>query len=128
MSTSMTSAPTPITPSGELKPLLVLTDKAVDKVKYFAQSMPDSQGKPLRVFVQGGGCSGFQYGFTFDEKKEGDAVMEQGGVTVVVDQQSAQYLKDSTIDFVEDMRGAGFSVTNPNATGGSCGCGKSFNA
>ena len=128
MSTSLTSTPTPITPSGELKPLLMLTDKAVDKVKYFAQSMPDSQGKPLRVFVQGGGCSGFQYGFTFDEKKDGDAVMEQGGVTVVVDQQSAQYLKDSTIDFVEDMRGAGFSVTNPNATGGSCGCGKSFNA
>jgi iron-sulfur cluster insertion protein len=128
MSTSMTSAPTPITPSGELKPLLMLTDKAVDKVKYFAQSMPDSQNKPLRVFVQGGGCSGFQYGFTFDEKKEGDNVMEQSGVTVVVDPQSAQYLKDSTIDFVEDMRGAGFSVTNPNATGGSCGCGKSFNA
>ena len=130
MSTSLTSAsaPTPITPSGEMKPLLLLTDKAVDKVKYFAQSMPDSQGKPLRVFVQGGGCSGFQYGFTFDEKKDGDAVMEQGGVTVVVDQQSAQYLKDATVDFVEDMRGAGFSVTNPNATGGSCGCGKSFNA
>ena len=128
MSTSMTSAPTPITPSGEMKPLLLLTEKAIDKVKYFAQSMPDSLNKPLRVFVQGGGCSGFQYGFTFDEKKDGDAVMEQGGVTVVVDQQSAQYLKDSTIDFVEDMRGAGFSVTNPNATGGSCGCGKSFNA
>jgi iron-sulfur cluster insertion protein len=130
MSTSLTSgsAPTPITPSGEMKPLLLLTDKAVDKVKYFAQSMPDSQGKPLRVFVQGGGCSGFQYGFTFDEKKDGDAVMEQGGVTVVVDPQSAQYLKDATVDFVEDMRGAGFSVTNPNATGGSCGCGKSFNA
>jgi iron-sulfur cluster insertion protein len=111
-----------------MKPLLLLTDKAIDKVKYFAQSMPDSQGKPLRVFVQGGGCSGFQYGFTFDEKKDGDAVMEQGGVTVVVDTQSAQYLKDATVDFVEDMRGAGFSVTNPNATGGSCGCGKSFNA
>ena len=128
MSTTLQSTPTPITPSGEMKPLLALTDKAIDKVKYFAQSMPDSQGKPLRVFVQGGGCSGFQYGFTFDEKKDGDAVMEQGGVTVLVDPQSAQYLKDATIDFVEDMRGAGFSVTNPNATGGSCGCGKSFNA
>ena len=93
MSTSMTSAPTPITPSGEMKPLLMLTDKAIDKVKYFAQSMPDSQGKPLRVFVQGGGCSGFQYGFTFDEKKDGDAVMEQGGVTVLVDPQSAGYCR-----------------------------------
>ena len=128
MSTSIQSAPTPITPSGGMKPLLLLTDKAIDKVKYFAQSMPDSQGKPLRVFVQGGGCSGFQYGFTFDEKKDGDTVMEQGGVTVLVDTQSATYLKDATVDFVEDMRGAGFSVTNPNATGGSCGCGKSFNA
>ncbi len=127
MSTSIESTPTPITPSGELKPLLMLTDKAIDKVKYFAQSMPDSVGKPLRVFVQGGGCSGFQYGFTFDEKKDGDAVMEQGGVTVLVDPQSATYLKDSTVDYVEDFRGAGFSVTNPNATGG-CGCGKSFNA
>jgi iron-sulfur cluster insertion protein len=128
MSTSMESTPTPITPSGEMKPLLLLTEKAIEKVKYFAQSMPDSQGKPLRVFVQGGGCSGFQYGFTFDEKKDGDAVMEQGGVTVLVDPQSAGYLKDATVDYVEDFRGAGFSVTNPNATGGSCGCGKSFNA
>ena len=127
MSTSLESTPTPITPAGEMKPLLVLTDKAIDKVKYFAQSMPDSLNKPLRVFVQGGGCSGFQYGFTFDEKKDGDAVMEQGGITVLVDPMSAQYLKDATVDYVEDFRGAGFSVTNPNATGG-CGCGKSFQA
>ncbi len=127
MSTSIESTPTPITPSGDLKPLLTLTEKAIEKVKYFAQSMPDSQGKPLRVFVQGGGCSGFQYGFTFDEKHDGDNVMEQGGITVVVDPQSVQYLKDSTVDYVEDFRGAGFSVTNPNASGG-CGCGKSFNA
>src|SRR5262249_29715973 len=127
MSTSLESTPTPITPAGEMKPLLVLTDKAIDKVKYFAQTMPDSQNKPLRVFVQGGGCSGFQYGFTFDEKKDGDAIMEQGGITVLVDPMSAQYLKDATVDYVEDFRGAGFSVTNPNATGG-CGCGKSFQA
>jgi iron-sulfur cluster assembly accessory protein len=109
-------------------PLLSLTEKAIEKVKYFAGSMPDSAGKPLRIFVQGGGCSGFQYGFTFDEKKEGDAVIQTGGIEVVVDPQSATYLKDAKVDFVEDMRGAGFSVTNPNATGGSCGCGKSFQA
>ena len=127
MSSTIESTPTPITVSGEAKPLLTLTEKAIEKVKYFAQQMPDSQGKPLRVFVQGGGCSGFQYGFTFDEKKEGDNVMELGGITVVVDPQSVGYLKDSTVDYVEDFRGAGFSVTNPNATGG-CGCGKSFNA
>lgn len=127
MSTVESSTPTPIT-MGSTGPLLSLTEAAVAKVKYFAGTMADSTGKPLRIFVQGGGCSGFQYGFTFDEKKEGDAVIAQGGIEVVVDPQSATYLKDATVDFVEDMRGAGFSVTNPNATGGGCGCGKSFNA
>jgi iron-sulfur cluster insertion protein len=121
------STPTPIT-TGTTGPLLSLTDAAVAKVKYFAGTMPDSEGKPLRIFVQGGGCSGFQYGFTFDAKKDDDTVVATGGVEVVIDPQSATYLKDATVDFVEDMRGAGFSVTNPNATGGSCGCGKSFNA
>ena len=118
------SEPTGIT---EAKPFLSLTDAAVEKVKYFAKSMPDSEGKPLRIFVSGGGCSGFQYGFQFDEKREDDNVLETGGVTVVVDPQSATYLRESTVDYVEDFRGAGFSVTNPQATGG-CGCGKSFSA
>ena len=124
MSSTLESTPTPITAS---KPLLSLTDAAVAKVKYFAQTMPDSTGKPLRVFVQGGGCSGFQYGFTFDEKHADDNVLDQDGITILVDPQSATYLKDSTVDYVEDFRGAGFSVTNPNSTGG-CGCGKSFQA
>ena len=124
-STMESSTPVPITPADS--PLLTLTEKAIEKVKYFAGTMPDSQGKPLRIFIQGGGCSGFQYGFTFDEKKEGDTVIETGGIEVVVDPQSAQYLKDAKVDYVEDFRGAGFSVTNPNATGG-CGCGKSFQA
>ena len=127
MSTVETSTPTPITTSTP-GALLSLTEKAVEKVKYFASTMPDAVGKPLRIFVQGGGCSGLQYGFTFDEKKEGDAVIETGGIQVVVDPQSANMLKDAKVDFVEDMRGAGFSVTNPNATGGGCGCGKSFSA
>ncbi len=81
----------------------------------------------LRVFVQGGGCSGFQYGFTFDEKRDDDLVLEQAGIMVLVDPQSQSYLKNSTVDYVEDFRGAGFSVTNPNSSGG-CGCGKSFSA
>ena len=127
MSTVESSAPQPITTSTS-GPLLSLTDAAVAKVKFFAGSMPDSEGKPLRIFVQGGGCSGFQYGFTFDQKKDDDAVIATGGIEVVVDPQSATYLKDAKVDYVEDFRGAGFSVTNPNATGGSCGCGKSFNA
>jgi iron-sulfur cluster assembly accessory protein len=109
-------------------PLLSLTEKAVEKVKQFASQMPDSAGKPLRIFVQGGGCSGFQYGFTFDDKKENDSEFDSGGVSVIVDPQSAMYLKGSTVDYLEDFRGAGFSVTNPNATGGGCGCGKSFSA
>ena len=121
------STPTPITGAPGSGALLSLTDAAVAKVKYFAGTMPDSEGKPLRIFVQGGGCSGFQYGFTFDDKKEGDTVIQTGGIEVVVDPQSAQYLKDAQVDYVEDFRGAGFSVTNPNATGG-CGCGKSFQA
>ncbi|MGE5277179.1 MAG: iron-sulfur cluster insertion protein ErpA [Acidobacteriota bacterium] len=124
MSSTFESTPTPIT---EAAPLLQLTDAAVEKVKYFAGTMPDSTGKPLRIFIQGGGCSGFQYGFTFDEKKPDDSVIEQGGITVVVDPQSATYLRGCTVNYVEDFRGAGFSVENPNATGG-CGCGKSFSA
>jgi iron-sulfur cluster insertion protein len=121
------SAPTGITPSGEQKPLLTMTDAAIAKVKYFAGTMPDSEGKPLRIFVQGGGCSGFQYGFQFDEKREDDNLLEVGGIQVVVDPQSATYLRESKVDYVEDFRGAGFSVTNPQSTGG-CGCGKSFSA
>ena len=124
---TVASPPTPITPTGEAKPLLLMTDAAIEKVKHFATTMPDSQNKPLRIFVQGGGCSGFQYGFQFDEKRDGDTAWEQGGVSIVVDQQSAGYLKDCTVNYVEDFRGAGFSVENPNATGG-CGCGKSFQA
>jgi iron-sulfur cluster insertion protein len=118
---------TPITPTGEAKPLLLMTDAAIEKVKYFATTMPDSANKPLRIFVQGGGCSGFQYGFQFDEKHDGDTQWEQGGISIVVDAQSAMYLKDCTVNYVEDFRGAGFSVENPNASGG-CGCGKSFQA
>ncbi len=127
MSTTIDTPLTPMTMPGETKPLLTLTDSAVAKVKFFAESMPDSQNKPLRVFVQGGGCSGFQYGFTFDEKKDGDSAWDQNGVQVVVDPQSAIYLKDAVVNYVEDFRGAGFAVENPNASGG-CGCGKSFNA
>jgi iron-sulfur cluster insertion protein len=127
MSSTMEPGLTPMTPPGEAGFTLTLTDAAVDKVKYFAKSMPDSENKPLRIFIQGGGCSGFQYGFTFDEKRENDNVLEQGGVTVVVDPQSAQYLRGAKVNYIEDFRGAGFAVENPNATGG-CGCGKSFNA
>jgi iron-sulfur cluster insertion protein len=122
----MSSNPTPAT-TDSAAPMLLLTDKAIEKVKYFASQMPEAAGKPLRIFIQGGGCSGFQYGFTFDEKKQDDAEMTFSDINVVVDPQSAVYLRGAKVDYVEDFRGAGFAVDNPNATGG-CGCGKSFNA
>ncbi|HEV2235643.1 MAG TPA: iron-sulfur cluster assembly accessory protein, partial [Ktedonobacterales bacterium] len=79
----------------------------------------------LRVFVAGGGCSGLQYGMTLDERQEGDTVVELGGVRVVVDEMSAQYLAGSEIDYVDSLMGAGFTVNNPNAVS-TCGCGHSF--
>ncbi len=110
-------------PAGEFA--LKLTDRAVDKVKDFASKMPDAAGKSLRVFIQGGGCSGFQYGFTFDDRRPTDHVVKARDIEVVVDPASATKLQGATVDFVEDFRGSGFSVENPNATHG-CGCGKSF--
>ncbi len=104
---------------------LGVTDAAVAKVKDFAGKMPEAEGKALRVFIQGGGCSGFQYGFTFDDEKPNDYVLEVKEIRVVVDKASSLKLNGATVDWLEDFRGAGFSVENPNATSG-CGCGKSF--
>lgn len=106
--------------------MLNLTEKAIDKVKDFASSNEKYQGKSLRIFIQGGGCSGFQYGFAFDDQRDGDEIVESTEeVKVLVDPQSAPYLKGVTVDFIEDIRGSGFVVDNPNASG-SCGCGSSF--
>jgi iron-sulfur cluster insertion protein len=80
----------------------------------------------LRVFVQGGGCSGFNYGFTFDEEQnEDDFAIEQGGVTYLVDSMSMQYLQGAVIDYREDIEGSNFVINNPNAQT-TCGCGSSF--
>ncbi len=105
--------------------MLTLSEKAVEKVRHFADTMPEAEGKNLRIFVQGGGCSGFQYGFTFDDKQDEDTVIDAEGVTVLVDPMSLPYLSGATVDFVEDFRGSGFTVDNPNASR-SCGCGHSF--
>jgi len=102
---------------------LSLTEAAVAKVKDFAGRMPEATGKSLRVFVQGGGCSGFQYGFTFDDARDDDHRVPAQDLTVLVDPASATKLNGATVSWVEDMRGAGFAVENPNATGG-CGCEK----
>lgn len=105
--------------------MLTMTDKAVEKVRLYAGQMPEAEGKELRIFIQGGGCSGFQYGFTFDERQDGDTIVESGGVKVLVDPMSAPYLDGAKVDFVEDLRGSGFVVDNPNAVR-TCGCGHSF--
>jgi len=105
--------------------MVSLSARAVEKVKFYASQMPEAAGKALRIFVQGGGCSGFQYGFTFDDMQDGDTVVEAADIKVLVDPVSAQYLAGSTVDYVEDLRGSGFVVDNPNAVH-SCGCGQSF--
>ena len=105
--------------------VLIFTDSAAAKVR----ELIEEEGNPdlkLRVFVTGGGCSGFQYGFTFDDEvAEDDAVIEKGGVTLLIDPMSYQYLVGAEIDYVEGIEGAQFVIRNPNATT-TCGCGQSF--
>lgn len=105
--------------------LVSLSEKAVAKIKEYGEKMPEAKGKNFRVYVHGGGCSGFSYGFMFDEKRDGDNVVQAGGVDCLIDPQSMMLIKGATIDFNEGMSGAGFSVENPNAKT-SCGCGSSF--
>src|SRR5471032_2168394 len=92
----------------------------------FLQTQEDAGGAFLRIAVSGGGCSGFQYGFSFDDtRQDGDQVFERDGVQVVVDDASLDLLNGAEIDFVEDMMGASFQIKNPNAAS-ACGCGNSF--
>ena len=116
--TSETSAAVPA-------PLLVFTETAAVKVGELIRD----EGNPnlkLRVFVSGGGCSGFQYGFTFDENEdEGDTCVVREGVKLLIDPTSYQYLVGAEIDYKEDLEGAQFVIRNPNATT-TCGCGSSF--
>ena len=107
--------------------VLVLTNNAIKKVLDLKASEDNDELK-LRVFVTGGGCSGFQYGFTFDEfAAEDDAVVEKDGVTALVDAMSYQYLVGAQIDYKEGLEGSRFVVGNPNAET-TCGCGSSFSA
>jgi iron-sulfur cluster assembly accessory protein len=112
------------TTAGE-QALVSMTSRAADKLK----EIIEKQGRDdlaLRVYVTPGGCSGFSYGMTFAEGvEEGDAVVAQDGVRIVVDPMSAMYLKGSEIDFVDALMGGGFALRNPNATS-TCGCGQSF--
>ena len=105
--------------------MLQLTSKAVAKVRQLME-VEDKTGYALRVAVQGGGCSGFQYGLTFEnEQKENDQVLEFEGLKVLVDAMSNIYLDDVKIDYLDSLAGSGFKIENPKATG-TCGCGSSF--
>ena len=111
----------------EMPAPLLFTDNAANKVKELIQEEGNNELK-LRVFVSGGGCSGFQYGFTFDEvQNDDDTAMEKNGVTLLIDAMSYQYLVGAEIDYQEGLEGAQFVIKNPNATT-TCGCGSSFSA
>ena len=109
----------------EMPAPLVFTDNAAQKVKDLIDEEGNTELK-LRVFVTGGGCSGFQYGFTFDEEQnEDDTVMEKNSVKLLIDPMSYQYLVGAVIDYSDGLEGAQFVIKNPNATS-TCGCGSSF--
>lgn len=104
--------------------MITLTARAARQIEAMRSSI-GSADKRLRVLVESGGCSGFQYGMSFDEPKPDDAQFESEGVAMVVDPASLAYLSGSTIDFDDGLHGKGFDIRNPNAQS-TCGCGKSF--
>lgn len=106
--------------------VIEVTANAANEVRHLLKK-PENSGKHLRVYVERGGCSGMQYGMVFDEKREGDNVVEMNGVSVLVDPVSAGHIRGSVVDFSDSLTGGGFKITNPNARE-SCGCGKSFTA
>lgn len=113
------------TPAAETQDPLIFTDNAANKVKQLIEEEGNSDLK-LRVFVSGGGCSGFQYGFTFDEEaNEDDTVMTKNGVQLLIDPMSFQYLAGAEIDYTEGLEGSQFVIRNPSAVS-TCGCGSSF--
>ena len=116
MSTETQTEPSPVT----------LTESAAKQIKEMLTN-PENAGKNLRVYVEGGGCSGLQYGMVFDERRPDDASAEFNGVSVFVDPFSANYLRGSVVDFSDALTGGCFKISNPNARQ-SCGCGKSFEA
>src|ERR1017187_3609838 len=106
--------------------MITLTDKGAEKVREFlATQSVVAETAGLRVGVRGGGWSGFQYALAFDEQRDGDTVIEDKGIRLLVDGPSLPYVKGSVIDFVDGLQGAGFKVENPNVIA-ACGCGSSF--
>jgi iron-sulfur cluster assembly protein len=106
--------------------MIDITDKGAEKVhEFLASQQADAGVAGLRVGVRGGGCSGFQYQLAFDEQRESDVVFESHGLKLLVDGDSLQFVRGSTIDYEESLQGAGFKVNNPNVVA-ACGCGSSF--
>tara|TARA_B100000676_G_C17259549_1_gene427455 strand:+ start:88 stop:438 length:351 start_codon:yes stop_codon:yes gene_type:complete len=106
--------------------LMKLTDGAVHKILSLKKDEIEAKTLNLRVYVTGGGCSGFQYGFSFDSTvDDDDTCIEKKGANLVIDSLSLQYLQGSTVDYIEDLTGSKFIISNPNATT-TCGCGESF--
>ncbi|MDQ6775979.1 MAG: iron-sulfur cluster assembly accessory protein [Actinomycetota bacterium] len=106
--------------------MITLTDRGAEKVREFLATQDAVAATAgLRVGVRGGGCSGFQYALAFDETRDGDEVFEDKGIRLLVDTPSLPYVSGSTIDFVDELQGAGFKVENPNVVA-ACGCGSSF--
>jgi iron-sulfur cluster assembly protein len=104
--------------------MISLTDPAIQQLRTLVNEQ-GGEGKGLRIFVEKGGCAGLQYGMSLDAAREGDEIIENDGVQVIVDPESLQYLRGSTLDYSDDLAGAGFRLKNPNAVR-SCGCGTSF--
>jgi iron-sulfur cluster assembly protein len=106
--------------------MIEITDKGAEKVREFlAAQQADMSVAGLRVGVRGGGCSGFQYQLAFDQQRDSDVVFESHGLKLLVDGESLQFVRGSTIDYEESLQGAGFKVNNPNVVA-ACGCGSSF--
>jgi iron-sulfur cluster assembly protein len=107
--------------------MINVTDNAVRQLKSLLDTSGDAIGKGLRVQIARGGCSGLQYEMALDAQRDGDAIVEKDGVQFLVDNESAAYLKDATLDFRDGLTGVGFHIVNPNAAR-TCGCGTSFEA
>ena len=109
----------------EITSSIILTESAASHISEMLVNDTTNVGKSLRVYVEGGGCSGLQYGMVFDETRDDDVVSEYFGVKVLTDKFSANYLSRCVIDYSDELIGGGFKINNPNVES-SCGCGKSF--
>lgn len=105
--------------------MITLTDRAVTQIRHL-ESEKATEGQLLRIFVEAGGCSGFEYGMSFDAKKDDDQVLKSNGVSFLVDPATLKSMDGSEIDFDDGLSGKGFDIRNPNASS-TCGCGRSFN-